>query len=144
MPTLLDMARLATPERLDGDSLAPAVRDRADPEERTLFSEARSRQRWLGPIERERWNPPLISVRTGDSKFIVHRPDRGAARAPVHFDLSEDALENTPHPVEGERLRALNELVDAYLAGSVAAEGSGENSLTSEQRENLRLLGYLE
>ena len=144
MPTLLDMVDLAIPERLDGGSLASAVRGRADPEERTIFSEARARQRWLRPLERERWNPPLISVRSGDSKFIVHRPDRGDARAPVHFDLSEDALERAPRPVEGERLDALNALVDGYLEGSVASDGPREDSLTPEQRENLRLLGYLE
>lgn len=144
MPTLLELANLAIPERLDGASLASAVRGHADPEERTIFSEARARQRWLRPLERERWNPPLISVRSGDSKFIVHRPDRGDARAPVHFDLSEDALERTPRPVEGERLNALNALVDGYLEGSVASDGPGEESLTPEQRENLRLLGYLE
>ncbi len=147
-PTLLELAGLPLPDGLDGRSLADAIREGAKLEPRTLFAEARARRRWLRPSRGERWNPPLIAVRSGDTKFIVHRPDEGEALPPARYDLARDALERAPDPVEGEALRSLNALVDEYLAGRMEASARREpdapESLDPELRHRLQLLGYLE
>jgi arylsulfatase A-like enzyme len=143
-PTLLDLAGLPVPEGLDGTSLAAAIRGSQALAERTFFAEARAPVRFGSPFISESWNPPLIAVRSHDEKFIVHRPEEGEARPAVRYDLAADALERAPQPVEGEALRAVDALVDAYLAGGVAPTEDRADTLTPAERENLRLLGYID
>lgn len=147
-PTLLDLAGVTSPEDLDGTSLAPALRGEAPPGERTLFAEARARRRFRRPGVGELWNPPLVAVRRGDTKFIVHRPESGTPRAPERYDLARDALERSPAPVESPDLEPLRALVDDYLKGRVDAEtlhpSDDPADLDPGLRERLRLLGYLE
>lgn len=143
-PTLLDLAGLPVPEDLDGTSLAPTLRGSRALAERTFFAEARAPKRFLSPFAGESWNPPLIAVRSRNEKFIVHRPEEGEARPAIRYDLAADALERAPQPVKGEALRAVDALVDAYLAGGVTPTEDRADSLTPEERENLRLLGYID
>jgi arylsulfatase A-like enzyme len=147
-PTLLELAGLPPPAQQDGVSLVPLLRGEADAPDRTLFAEARARRRWLAPRLGESWNPPLIAVRSTESKFIVHRPDAGEAQPTVHFDLERDAQERAPRRVRGEELQRVNALVDDYLAGRVdpseRLEPDEPNALDPDLRERLRQLGYLE
>jgi arylsulfatase A-like enzyme len=143
-PTLLDLAGLEVPDGLDGTSLAPAMRGEADLADRTFFAEARAPRRFLDPLASEEWNPPLIAVRSHNEKFIVHRPNEGEARPALRYDLAADALEQAPQPVEGEALRGLDAMVDTYLSGGVAPTEDRADALTPQERENLRLLGYID
>ena len=92
--------------------------------------------------------PPLIAVRTPEEKFIVHRPEEGAAEPTVHYDLLRDAAERSPRTVTGEELSRVNALVDEYLTSRLAPhevpEAESPDEIDPSLREQLEQLGYLD
>jgi arylsulfatase A-like enzyme len=146
-PTLLDLAGLSVPEGLDGISLKPLLVDGASLPDRPLVAEAQTTMRWLDPLEQEAWNPPLFAVRTGHSKFIVHRPAVGEAQPMLRFDLAADPDERTPLPVAAEQARAVDAWIAPHLAGTqpaVARPADPELDVSPDLLERLRALGYAE
>ena len=143
-PTLLELAGLPVPEGLDGSSLAGALLREEAPPDRTLFAEAYSPRRWIGTWEAEAWNPPLVAVRAGKAKYIVHRPEHGAAHPPRHFDLAIDPLEQSPRPLAASERRTVEAQVDDYLRGRFPAPGAAPpgEALTPDEQQRLRSLGY--
>jgi arylsulfatase A-like enzyme len=147
-PTIVDLVNLPVPEDLDGVSLKDAILDSEPLPPRTLFAEARATTRWVDPLRSESWNPPLFAVRTADSKFVVHRPQRGEARPMVRFDLTDDPGETSPLPVAPERARAVEALVARYLKGKPGANvpppTRSRDDVSPDLKERLRALGYAE
>jgi arylsulfatase A-like enzyme len=151
-PTLLALAGLAAPAGLDGRDLSQLLRGGAEPAPRTLFAEARSPLRWTGPRMAVRWSPPLVALRRGESKFIVHRPAQGAAEPAQVFDLSQDPEERAPRPLRGEEAAGIEALVADYLAGRSRGSGAPapaapvpppqERDLDPDLEAQLRELGY--
>jgi arylsulfatase A-like enzyme len=147
-PTIVDLVGLPVPEDLDGISLKGVLLDGEELEPRSLISEARATRRWIDPLRHESWNPPLFAVRTGDRKFLVHRPARGEAQPVVAFDLANDPGERSPLPVDRERARAIDELVAKYLRATATANvplpTPSDDAVSPDLRERLRALGYAE
>ena len=139
-PTLLDLVGLEVPAGLDGRSLRRALLDGAPIEPRVLFAEARAARRWVVIWEQEEWNPPLVALRSGHEKYIVHRPRTGPAQPTVRYDLHADPLEGSPHAVSGESLAEVEAAVDEYL--SAAGAESIETPISPDVRERLKALGY--
>jgi len=147
-PTIVDLLDLPVPEDLDGVSLKDVILDGEPLPPRNLFAEARATVRWVDPLRHESWNPPLFAVQTADGKFVVHRPRRGEARPMVRFDLVDDPGETSPLPVDPERARAVDALVERYLRGKTDVNvppptGSGDD-VNPDLKERLRALGYAE
>ena len=144
MPTLLELAGVAAPEDLDGQSLLPAMRGESLPE-RTLFAEAAAPGRWRRPFFREAWNPLLVAVRSQHDKLVVHRPLQGDAAPPERFDLDADALEQAPQPLRGEDLARAQAQIDGYLKGrpSDGANPAPAPEIDPELRKRLEGLGYM-
>ncbi len=141
-PTVLELLGVDAPPGLDGTSLVPVLRGDGALPERTLFAEARAPNRWRDPLTQERWNPPLVAVLAGDSKFIVHRPAEGEAQPTVRYDLGADPDESAPIAPEPAERSRVETLVDRYLEGA-AAPGPTEAPLP-DLDERLRSLGYVE
>jgi arylsulfatase A-like enzyme len=142
-PTLLELAGVPVPENIDGASLATSLERGDAPAMRTILSEARATKRWLDPTRHVGWNPPLIAVRRGDSKFIVHRPASGPADPMLRFDLASDPAERQPLAIDAEAARAVDAAVDRYLGQSSAPEAK-EADVSPMLKERLRALGYAE
>jgi len=142
-PTLLELAGVPVPDRLDGTSLASTLERGDTPAAHTIVSEARATKRWLDPLRHVSWNPPLFAVRWGDSKFIVHRPASGAAEPMLHFDLADDPTEQHPLTIEPDAERAVDAAVDRYLGRSTGQPGPGTD-VSPKLKERLRALGYAE
>jgi arylsulfatase A-like enzyme len=145
-PTIVDLLELPVPEDLDGTSLKSLLLEDQSLPPRTLFAEARATTRWIDPLRRESWNPPLFAVRTGDSKFVVHRPMHGEAQPMVRFDLANDPGETSPLPVDPERAGAVDALVTRYLRAKTRASAPlptpSHDDVSPDLRERLRALGY--
>jgi arylsulfatase A-like enzyme len=142
-PTLLELAGVPVPGKLDGTSLAGTLKRGDAPGEQTIVSEARATKRWLDPTRHVSWNPPLFAVRQGDSKFIVHRPASGPAEPMLRFDLANDPTEQQPLAIAPDAARAVDAAIDRYLGQSTAPAGQ-EAGVSPKLRERLRALGYAE
>lgn len=97
-PTLLDLLGLPAPADADGRSLAPAIRQAREPEERPLFCQY-SGDTTVGDIRR--------AVITRTHKYVYDPDDE-----PELFDLAADPLETrniARDPGSREPLRALHE-----------------------------------
>ncbi len=98
VPTLLDLIGLPVPEGIDGRTLAPAIRDAREPEERPLHCQY-SGDGAVGDIRR--------AVITRAHKYVYDPAD-----APELFDLRADPLETRNIAGEAasrETLRSLHE-----------------------------------
>jgi arylsulfatase A-like enzyme len=138
-PTLLDAAGLPPVEGLDGVSLLPAV-DQARDLGLTAYGES---GRGFPGVDPDRYLPGVVGklrmVRT-DRWKLVHIPD-GRQGIDRLYDLAHGETEDLSgeHPDVAARLRA-------QLDGSLAADArraGGDASLSEEQKELLRRLGYL-
>jgi arylsulfatase A-like enzyme len=143
-PTLLELAGIGDAARVDGTSLVGVFDGEAPIAERSLLAEARATRRWLDPTRHEAFSPPLIAVRRGHEKFIVHRPDRGPAETMLRFDLADDPSESRPLEIEPELRREIDALVDRYLERSRTAPDPEDPDVSPELRDRLRALGYAE
>jgi len=145
-PTLLDLAGVPAPEGLDGRSLAPVIRQGEPVRERTLFAEARAAKHWVDISHGVPVEPPVVAVRRGDRKFVVHHPAEGPARPMELYDLASDPDESDPLPIDPQTRAEVRALVAGYLRGRVPDEVRREELLDEnpELRERLRALGYVE
>jgi arylsulfatase A-like enzyme len=143
-PTLLDLAGVVPITQVDGASLRGLLEDGSAPAERTIFSEARASKRWIDPLRHEVWNPPLLALRRGDDKFIVHRPEHGPAAPMLRFDLATDPHETRPLPIKPDRAREIEVLLSRYLGAKSTLPATTDDEVSPELRERLRALGYAE
>jgi arylsulfatase A-like enzyme len=157
-PTILDFAGIEIPTPIEGMSLRPAIVEGAALAERTIFSEAQSKRRWRDYRKTETFAPPMVSVLTGDKKYIIHRPQIGEPMKPTGYNLAKDPAEMEPFELVETELARVNRLVDDYLKVSPGGGGrepeatsaagdpseSGFENLTPEVRQRLKLLGYIE
>jgi arylsulfatase A-like enzyme len=98
VPTLIDLLGLPVPQGLDGEDLAPAIREAREPAERPLFSQY-SGDGGVGEIRR--------AVITAGYKYVYDPADE-----PELYDLRLDPLEtaNLAHvKASGETRRSLHE-----------------------------------
>src|SRR5690606_14213495 len=132
VPTVLDLAGLASPEGLQGASLRPALEGGTLPHDRAVFFN------WLG-------GPPRVGVRRGALKLI-----RAGQREEL-FDLAADPGARQPLPADGDAAAELRAVLDAHLAASarhretVTPRSGGDTTpaVPSRVEESLRALGYL-
>jgi arylsulfatase A-like enzyme len=129
MPTLLDVAGIATPPQCRGRSLAPVLRGEAaeDPGRAILVETGWQR-----------------ALRTGQTKVLLGR--NGDPTTLRYYDLVSDPGErhDLASPCTGrcrDDVRRLIDLERALVApGDETAKGGG---VTPEEIEELRALGYL-
>ena len=98
VPTLLDLLGLPVPEGIDGRTLAPAIREAREPDERPLFCQY-SGNNAIGDIRR--------AVITRTHKYVYDPADE-----PELFDLAADPLETrnlAGETASRETLRSLHE-----------------------------------
>jgi len=141
LPTLLELAELGLPDRLDGRSLAGALRgDGTAPPARPAFSETDADDedcKIRGGCELSR-----VAVQTGRFKLVVSLTDAGEAL----YDLEADPLEtrdvSSQHPEELQRHRAM---IAGYLESATPASPAKPGpALDDETRRRLRALGYID
>jgi arylsulfatase A-like enzyme len=150
-PTILDLAGLEIPPLMTGASLVREITHGGALPPRTLFAEAHAPKRWISPFGTEPFNPPLVGVLIGDTKFLVHRPREGEALPTLAYDLTADPYEQRPLEVPAETRANVDRLVDGYLnASDTPGAGPGQDpgevaeTLDPEILEKLRLLGYVQ
>jgi arylsulfatase A-like enzyme len=130
MPTLLDVAGLATPPQCRGKSLAPLLRGEAAADgERAILIETG-------------WERAL---RTRDTKVVMERD--GDPSTLRYYDLASDPDErrNLASPCTGrcrEDVRRLVELTRSLVAAG--GDGPEGGAVTPEEVDELRALGYLD
>lgn len=141
LPTLLDAVGVPIPESLDGVSLLPLLRGEPPPEPWVYGESGRSfrgtdPERYIqGVAEKHRM------IRTPDWKLIfIPRPNGGNYRL---FDLRADPEETTDvaarHPDVVARLR-----VNLAHVRASERERAADRSLSSDEIDQLRELGYVE
>jgi len=129
LPTVLDFLAIKIPPAVQGKSLIPAVEGRKS-EGRDLYFESLYAQDVLGCA-------PLQGVLSGPLKFIrLPRPEL--------YDLENDRTEksNLLEGGAGEASKMFEKLtaLEKKLSGT---EWTSERTLSSEERERLKSLGYL-
>jgi arylsulfatase A-like enzyme len=148
VPTVLSLAGVPAPPRIDGVDLTRLMAGDSSLEPRRLFAEARAPIRLMESNLAVKWNPPLVAMRTGDQKFVVHRPRLGEPEPTRAYDLAADPDEQSPRVLEGAEKQRIEALVDRYLAGdgsvAPAIGDEGKTTLDPETAKQLRELGYLE
>ncbi len=106
-PTILDLAGVAIPPAMQGQSLLPLLRDPKQPGRDDFFYEHLYRHAPKPPMHIE----PCEGVRTRDWKYIVYVDQTGPDREEL-YDLRHDALEMknlAADPAHQERLRELRQ-----------------------------------
>jgi arylsulfatase A-like enzyme len=155
MPSLLQLAGLAAPDGIQGQSLVPLVAARGD-------AAAAGRGGWRRrPAVAEKANEkdtgggnlPSAALEAyaivSDGWRLIHNADNRGERPEFElFDHAKDPLNQAnvadAHPDVVERLaKELDAWKRATLAGKLHAGGEGEAALSSQEMERLRALGYL-
>jgi arylsulfatase A-like enzyme len=139
-PTILDLTGLAIPERMEGISLMPALRDGAEPGSRTLLSEV--------DASIEKREGTTVSVRDGRYKLIATNT-RDAVEV---YDLEDDPGEqrDVSAAQPGVTAQLQEGLASSVLAPEVAAKATERAKppppATPDPAvlERLRALGYIE
>ncbi|MCP3960113.1 MAG: sulfatase [bacterium] len=137
MPTILDLAGVASPAELDGVSLAPALEGGDSPGPRPLF--ALEHAFWWPDGQRKKSHSPrhrAISIAVIENGLWYV----GGPRGDQVYDVRSDPRQSRNLAAESERLRALRRLARQRRLLKV------EPSIRSQDRETeseLRSLGYL-
>jgi len=132
LPTILDLAGLAVPERVHGRSLTPLLAGRGADWSRPVYSES------LYALLHYGW-APLRAIRTDRFKLI------DAPRAEL-YDLAEDPSELTNlHGLEPNRVQALATALADLRRGidSGGLPGAPKPDLDEQTLAKLRSLGYV-
>ena len=133
-PTLLELAGLAVPGDLDGESLAADLARGQCRGPRVAFSEL------VTPLYKREAGIPMTSVRTSQEKLILHHQDEAVEL----YDLSSDTDET--ENLSKQTPEAVNELrakIDVYLSGRLVAP-EATTPLPGGLENQLKALGYLE
>jgi len=133
MPTVLELLGLPVPEDLEGTSLVPAMRGEPLPDLPVLGELRQSQRHRFDSLQRGSW------------KLLL---DRVADRVAL-YDLASDPGEHEDVAAsEPERARAMRDELEALQAGARRKAGSYRKrdplSLSEDERESLRQLGYVE
>ena len=147
MPTVLELAGIRPPERIQGESLVPQLTGRAPPkrsERRALFAE-------LHPVAfGAGWNFHARAVRLGTQKLIRRVFLDGRTEIEL-YDLAQDPGERHDlYPIRRGTpgVRMLEERLDQFMAQAAAYHpGRGPANriqIDAEIQERLRALGYAE
>jgi arylsulfatase A-like enzyme len=156
MPTLLDLSRLPHPAGLQGQSLAPFLRNGSaggDGEEDGGIPEGWRRQPAVmekQPMDGKDFPDALVAhaISDGDWK-LIHNTVRPPERPEFElFNAQSDPLDQhnlaAEHPDVVQRLaKALDGWRSMAEAGRVKPDAEGTQNMTPEQLQRLRSLGYV-
>ncbi len=145
MPTILELAGIAAPRGLQGKSLVPLLEGRAAAWDRPAFSEKAKTSDGFSPPPR---GTESYAVVHGGWKLVHHVERDGATPEFELFDAKSDPLDSRnlagDRPAEVARLRAL---LDSWRERSAAArlpaDDAAAESMTADELERLRALGYI-
>ncbi len=131
MPTVLDILGIPAPAGVQGRSLVPLVRKKdAGADERTFYLESVYGREEMG------W-APLTGIISGPYKYI-------SLPQPELYDLESDPEESKNLAAEKATVSAdMNRLLASTLAGLAGTGDEARTTLSAEDRERLRALGYL-
>ena len=130
MPTVLDMLNLPKPESAQGTSLVPYIQKKKE-------SNLDSYIETYYPKENYGWSP-LVGLIAGDWKYI---------RAPKEelYDLKSDPNEEKNVFLSEKKTAAkLKGSLDALIKESIVPIAAGKRTLTAEEQDRLRSLGYVD
>ncbi|MBL9216832.1 MAG: sulfatase-like hydrolase/transferase [Opitutaceae bacterium] len=112
-PTLLGLAGVPAPERIDGRNLAPALRAGREPLAAAVFAELATQEVHFGQTPDRAGLGGHVMVRHEDWKYIWSRFDRDEL---YHLPDDPDERRNlAADPGQSRRLRELRELIRAML-----------------------------
>lgn len=129
MPTVLEWAKAGVNPEVQGTSLLPLVEGKGA-EDRTCYLES------FYPVETFGWSE-LIGIVEGGRKFI---------RAPRSelYDLEADPKETKDlSSREARAATALNKRLDEVIRAHVTSTAPGRRTMTGEEEDRLRSLGYV-
>lgn len=113
LPTVLDLAGVACPSRLDGRSVAADILAGREPEPQPIFAEIASWQAIHGETNDADWKAAHVMVRDGPWKYVRNRFDTDEL-----YDLETDPHEMknvATTPEQRHRIAALNNTLAKML-----------------------------
>jgi tetratricopeptide (TPR) repeat protein len=130
VPSVLDMLEIPPPAEVQGESLLPYISGQKKGDLSTYIET-------YFPRENYGWSE-LVGLVEGDWKFI-------RAPKPELYNLKSDPQENVnTFGQEGQRAQEMRSRLEETIAASSSGISSAKRDLTSEDREKLRSLGYVD
>ncbi len=130
VPSVLDMLEIPPPAEIQGVSLLPYISGR---EKKDLGSYLET----YFPRENYGWSE-LVGLIEGDWKYIrVPKPELYNLKTDPNETLNTVAQEN-------KRAQEMKSRLEEMIAGSLSGLAPAKRELTSEEREKLRSLGYVD
>ena len=130
VPSVLDMLEVPPPTEVQGQSLLPYITGQKS-EDLDSYVET------YFPRENYGWSE-LVGLIEGDWKYI-------RAPKPELYNLKADPEETeNAFGRESERVQEMKSRLEETIAGSSSGLASSKRELTSEEREKLRSLGYVD
>ena len=129
VPTVLDMVKTPVPDDVEGQSLIPLI-DRGKGRDRDAYIET------FYPRENYGWSE-LIGLVSGEWKYI-------RAPRPELYNLVTDPAENrNGAAVEKNLASDMARRLEAFVLKGAGVETAANRTLTAEEQERLRSLGYV-
>jgi iduronate 2-sulfatase len=143
-PTILDLADLAIPERMQGQSLVPLLEPGANFRPRPAISEWRRRTDQM-----ESNMVDAFSIIEDEWKLVrnVARPDGVPEFELYHHEndpLDQKDLASENPEIVGRLAKQLEAWHKWALANQLPSDGEAASEMTSEELERLRSLGYVQ
>ncbi len=130
VPSVLDMLEIPPPTEVQGESLLPLISSQKS-EDLDTYIET------YFPRENYGWSE-LVGLIQGDWKYI-------RAPKPELYNLKTDPEEKVnAFGREGQRAQEMRNRLEEIIAASSSGFASSKRELTSEEREKLRSLGYVD
>jgi arylsulfatase A-like enzyme/Flp pilus assembly protein TadD len=130
VPSVLDMLEIPAPAEVQGQSLLPCIGGQKKDDLSTYIET-------YFPRENYGWSE-LVGLLDGDWKYI-------RAPKPELYNLKTDPEETVnAYDREGQRAQEMESRLEKTIADSSSGLSSSKRELTSEDREKLRSLGYVE
>jgi arylsulfatase A-like enzyme/Flp pilus assembly protein TadD len=130
VPSVLDMLAIPPPKETQGQSLLPYISGQKK-------ADLDSYMETYFPRENYGWSE-LVGLIEGDWKYI-------RAPKPELYDLRTDPEENVnAFTREGQRAQEMRNRLEETIAASSSGLASSKRELSSEEREKLRSLGYVD